>query len=60
MKVVIVYESMYGNTHRIADAIGDGLEAEAEVTVVPVEDAGAELVRAADLRRRRSPRRLSR
>jgi hypothetical protein len=49
MKVVIVYESMYGNTHHIANAIGEGLDAEADVTVVPVDDAGAELVRAADL-----------
>jgi hypothetical protein len=49
MKVVIVYESMYGNTHHIANAIGDGLEVAAEVMVVPVEDAGAELVRTADL-----------
>ena len=49
MKVVVVYESMYGNTHHIANAIGDGLEAAAEVTVVPVGDAGAELVRGADL-----------
>jgi hypothetical protein len=40
---------MYGNTHNIANAIGEGLEATAEVTVVPVEDAGAELVRSADL-----------
>jgi hypothetical protein len=27
MRAVVVYESMYGNTHRIADAIGAGLEA---------------------------------
>jgi len=24
MRAVVVYESMYGNTHRIADAIGAG------------------------------------
>jgi hypothetical protein len=49
MKAVIVYESMYGNTHRIANAIGDGLRTVAEVVVVPVEDADAELVSSADL-----------
>ena len=26
MRAVIVYESMFGNTHAIADAIGKGLE----------------------------------
>ena len=31
MRAVVVYESMYGNTHRIADAIGAGLEAAFDV-----------------------------
>ena len=39
MKAVVVYESMYGNTHHVASAIADGLEPEYEVTVVPVERA---------------------
>jgi len=25
MKALVVYESMYGNTHLVADAIADGL-----------------------------------
>jgi flavodoxin len=45
MKAVVVYESMYGNTHLVADAIADGLRAGPgdDVTVLPVEavDAGA-------------------
>jgi Flavodoxin len=49
MKAVIVYESMYGNTHHVATAIGDGLGSEAEVVVVPVEGAERELVESADL-----------
>ena len=36
MRAVVVYESMYGNTHLVADAIGAGLEAAFDVTVVPV------------------------
>jgi len=47
--VVVVYESMYGNTHHIATAIGEGLGPEFDVTVVPVEGASHELVATADL-----------
>ena len=39
MRVVIVYESMFGNTHLIADAIAEGLAPGNEVTVVPVAQA---------------------
>jgi hypothetical protein len=39
MRAVVVYESMYGNTHLVADAIGTGLEAAFEVWVVPVSQA---------------------
>jgi menaquinone-dependent protoporphyrinogen IX oxidase len=39
MRAVVVYESMYGNTHQIADAIGTGLEASFDVTVVSVAEA---------------------
>lgn len=49
MQIVIVYESMYGNTHQIADAIGAGVAAAAGTAVVPVTDAGPELLRSADL-----------
>ena len=40
MRAVIVYESMYGNTHRVAEAIGAGLGTEFEVSVVPVAEVG--------------------
>ncbi len=49
MRAVVVYESMYGNTHLIADAIADGLRSEANVVVVPVERATRDLVEGADL-----------
>lgn len=44
MKVVVVYESMFGNTHAIADAIAAGIGEGKEVIVVPVARAGHELV----------------
>ena len=49
MRSVIVYESIYGNTHVIADAIGRGIATDGEVTVVSVEEVTAELLEAADL-----------
>lgn len=49
MKAVVVYESMYGNTHQIANAIGEGLDPVGEVVVVPVGEAGVELVKGADV-----------
>ena len=49
MRAVVVYESMYGNTHQIADAIGAGLEAAFDVRVVPVSHAGPEVIADADL-----------
>jgi hypothetical protein len=49
MKVVVVYESMYGNTHHVATAIGEGLGSAADVVVVPVEGAEPELVESVDL-----------
>ncbi len=36
MRAVVVYESMYGNTHLIADAIGAGLAEGFDVAIVPV------------------------
>jgi flavodoxin len=38
MRALVIYESMYGNTHAIADAIAEGLGG--EVGVRPVHDAG--------------------
>jgi hypothetical protein len=49
MKAVVIYESMYGNTHQIANAIGEGLGSVAEVVVVPVGEADAELVKSAEV-----------
>ena len=49
MRALVVYESMYGNTHVIASNIKDGLRATHEVTLVPVTAATAELVSHADL-----------
>ena len=49
MRALVVYESMYGNTHDIASKIEDGLRATHEVTLVPVTAATAELVSQADL-----------
>ena len=36
MRVVVAYESMYGNTRRIAEAIANGLALSDDVAVVPV------------------------
>ncbi|HTX27159.1 MAG TPA: flavodoxin domain-containing protein [Streptosporangiaceae bacterium] len=49
MRALVVYESMYGNTHVIASNIADGLRATHEVTLVPVAAATADLVARADL-----------
>ena len=43
MRAVIIYESMFGNTNAIADAIAKGLEPLDNVVVVPVGDAGERL-----------------
>ena len=40
MKAVIIYESMFGNTRAVADAIAAGLRTEGEATVVAAADAG--------------------
>lgn len=39
MKAAVVYESMYGNTHSIAEAIAEGLGSAGAVDVVSVEEA---------------------
>lgn len=49
MRAVVVYESMYGNTHLIADAIAAGLKSAYDVTVVPVSQAGPTVLADADL-----------
>jgi Flavodoxin len=50
MRALVVYESLYGNTHIIANSIAEGLRDKAcDVTVLPVNRATAELVRETDL-----------
>ena len=49
MRAVVVYESMFGNTHRVADAIGAGLTPIFEVSVMPVTQADPAQVKDADL-----------
>jgi hypothetical protein len=49
MRALVVYESMYGNTHAVALNIVVGLSATHEATLVPVTRATPELVAAADL-----------
>jgi hypothetical protein len=49
MRTLIVYESMYGNTRVIADAIGRGLGLDGETVVIPVAQAHPELLNGADL-----------
>jgi hypothetical protein len=49
MKVLVIYESMYGNTHAVAEAIADGLGADVRAQVVPVEHADAAALDGVDL-----------
>jgi hypothetical protein len=49
VRVLVVYESMYGNTHAVATGIASGLSAAHEVTLVPVTRASRVLVTGADL-----------
>jgi Flavodoxin len=49
MRAVVVYESMYGNTRLIADAIGGGLETAFDVSVVAVSHANPAVLDGADL-----------
>ena len=49
MKTVVVYESMYGNTHQVAECIAEAARTKGEVVVVPVSGATAEVVAGADV-----------
>jgi hypothetical protein len=50
MRAVVVYESMFGNTHEVATQIGDGLrQTGAEVRTVRVAECTDEVVRSAQL-----------
>jgi hypothetical protein len=49
MRTVIVYESMYGATHTLAERMGEALRPSGDVDVVPVGSASSELLSGADL-----------
>ena len=49
MRAVIVYESMFGSTRAIAQAIAEGLADCAEVSLVPVGSADSRTLEGADL-----------
>ena len=52
MRTVVIYESVFGNTRQIAEAIAAGIRVSqpgSEVACVPVTTATAELVSGADL-----------
>jgi hypothetical protein len=52
MKITVVYESMFGNTHQVAQAISDGIREahrDADVECVSVNDASPELIQSAEL-----------
>ncbi|MCU0261675.1 MAG: flavodoxin domain-containing protein [Ilumatobacteraceae bacterium] len=49
MRAVVVYESMFGNTHVVADHIAEGMRPDHDVTVVPVDEATAEVLAGVEL-----------
>ena len=49
MKAVVIYESMFGNTHALAEAIGAGLGRECDVVVAPVQEVTPHIIEQADL-----------
>jgi len=49
MRAVVIYESMYGNTRAIADAIASGLATTSTTEVLPIAQADAARLAAADL-----------
>jgi hypothetical protein len=49
MRIVVVYESVFGNTHRIAEAIEQGAEQVANTLLLSVEDRAAGDVTDADV-----------
>jgi hypothetical protein len=49
MRALVVYESMFGNTHTVAERIAEGIEPDFETTVVAVGQAGPQQIADADL-----------
>jgi hypothetical protein len=49
MRAVVVFESMFGDTRQVAEAIGEGLGLKFEVTVVPVNRVATDQLGGIDL-----------
>jgi hypothetical protein len=49
MRAVVVFESIFGNTHEIANAIAEGLGERMEASAVPVDQASSDALAGADL-----------
>jgi Flavodoxin domain len=49
LRAVVVYESIYGNTRAVAEAIAAGLGEHADVAALPVVDAAADIMQGAHL-----------
>ncbi|MCW2540037.1 MAG: flavodoxin [Frankiales bacterium] len=49
MRAVVVYESMFGDTRQVAEAIADGLGLNFEVATVPVDRVATDQLRGIDL-----------
>lgn len=49
MRVLVVYESLYGNTRIIAEGVAEGLRERHEVEIAPVNRADADLVGDSDV-----------
>ncbi len=49
MQALVVYESVFGNTHQIADQIANGLRSSMTVAISPVGNLTAEMLAAAEL-----------
>jgi flavodoxin len=49
MKAVVVYDSIFGNTAKIAQAVAEGLGSQAEVELLRVGEVGAEQLKDIDL-----------
>jgi len=49
LRAVVVYESIFGNTRTIAEALGDGLRQVFDTSVLPVEEATTDVIATADL-----------
>jgi flavodoxin len=49
MKVCVIYDSVFGNTEKIARAVGEALSTAGEVSIVPVSSATVEQFQEVDL-----------